>query len=212
MRLVNAATSQWIASARCSDSACEETSITAATSLPSRIARNVGCRSIASGVVRTTGRSAPPTHDVTVPISPVWRPDASSSARVRYEVVVLPLVPVIPTIASSAVGSPARRAAAGAIAARTSSTSTSGDGQIQRMIDDQRDRAVGDRLGRVAMAVSRKAAHAEEDRTGPDGPRVVGQCGDVDVRERGVREEVAQEHRGDHSRGGRPYFDGGIFR
>ena len=43
-----------------------------------------------------------------------------------WVVVVLPLVPVMPTTASSAVGSPCMRAAARAIAARTSSTSSSG--------------------------------------------------------------------------------------
>ena len=40
--------------------------------------------------------------------------------------VVLPLVPVMPTTRSSAVGSPWKRAAACAIAARMSSTCTSG--------------------------------------------------------------------------------------
>jgi hypothetical protein len=40
--------------------------------------------------------------------------------------VVLPLVPVMPIVVRRAVGSPARAAAAGAIAARTSSTTTSG--------------------------------------------------------------------------------------
>jgi hypothetical protein len=128
VRLVNAATSQWIASARPSDSACDDTSMTAAVSggRASTIAANIRWRSIASGVVRTTGCSTPPTHEVTVPIRPVWRLAACSSARVRYEVVVLPLVPVMPTIASAAVGSPLKRAAAGAIAARTSGTRTSG--------------------------------------------------------------------------------------
>ena len=40
--------------------------------------------------------------------------------------VVLPLVPVMPTTSSSAVGSPWKRAAAGPIAARTSGTNSSG--------------------------------------------------------------------------------------
>ena len=53
-------------------------------------------------------------------------PAASSTSRTRKAVVVLPLVPVIPTTRSSAVGSPWKRAAAGPIAARTSSTTTSG--------------------------------------------------------------------------------------
>jgi hypothetical protein len=41
-------------------------------------------------------------------------------------VVVLPLVPVIPTTCSSAVGSPQKRAATGAIAARASATRACG--------------------------------------------------------------------------------------
>ena len=61
-----------------------------------------------------------------MPSRPVWRPEASSSARTRKAVVVLPFVPVIPTTGRRAVGSPWKRAAATAIAARTSSTWTSG--------------------------------------------------------------------------------------
>jgi hypothetical protein len=81
---------------------------------------------MASGVVRATACCWPPTIAVTVPSSPVRRPPASSSERTRKADVVLPLVPVIPTVVSRAVGSPARAAAAGAIAARTSSTRISG--------------------------------------------------------------------------------------
>ena len=61
-----------------------------------------------------------------MPSSPVCIPAASSIARVSQAVVVLPLVPVMPTTRSSAVGSPWKRAAACAIAARMSSTWTSG--------------------------------------------------------------------------------------
>jgi hypothetical protein len=57
---------------------------------------------------------------------PVDRPAASSTSRTRKAVVVLPFVPVIPTRRSRAVGSPWKRAAAVAMAARTSSTTTSG--------------------------------------------------------------------------------------
>ena len=70
VRLVNSATSKWIASARCSDSACEETSIAQARSPASSIRRKVACRSIASGVVRSTSSSTPPTTCFTVPSSP----------------------------------------------------------------------------------------------------------------------------------------------
>ena len=61
MRLVKIATAQWIASARCSASAWEETSIAQAASPPASIAANVACSSIASGVVRTVGCCSPPT-------------------------------------------------------------------------------------------------------------------------------------------------------
>ena len=77
-----------------------------ARSPPSSISRNVRWRSIASGVVRTVGRSSPAMTEVTVPSRPVWRPDASSSERTRNAVVVLPLVPVIPTTGRRPVGSP----------------------------------------------------------------------------------------------------------
>src|SRR4051812_9029913 len=97
-----------------------------ATSPPSTIARNAPWRSIASGVVRTPVSSRPATTVLIVPSSPQGRPAASSSPRTRKAVVVLPFVPVMPTTSSSAVGSPWKRAAAGAIAARALSTRTSG--------------------------------------------------------------------------------------
>ena len=70
MRLVNTAAATWIPSARRSSSACEEISIAHAASPASSISRNVRWRSIASGVVRTTARSSPPTTDLTVPSRP----------------------------------------------------------------------------------------------------------------------------------------------
>jgi len=126
VRLVKTAASKWIASARCRDIAWEETSIAQALSPPSSMRRNVSCRSIPSGVVRSTGSSTPPTTCFTVPISPVWIPAASSISRARYAVVVLPLVPVTPITFSSAVGSPQNAAANGAIAARALGTTTCG--------------------------------------------------------------------------------------
>ncbi len=126
VRLVNTLTSKWIASARRRTSACEETSITQALSPASSMRANVACRSIASGVVRSTSSTSPPTTRCTVPSSPQRRPEASSSERTRKAVVVLPFVPVTPTTSSSIVGSPWKAAASGAIAARASATSTSG--------------------------------------------------------------------------------------
>jgi len=106
LRFVKIAAATRTPSARRSSSACEEISIAQATSPASTIARNVRWRSIASGVVRAVLSSTPPTTDLTVPSSPHERPEASSSARVRYAVVVLPLVPVTPMTRSEAVGSP----------------------------------------------------------------------------------------------------------
>jgi hypothetical protein len=122
VRFVNSATSKWIASARCSDIACEDTSIAQARSPPSSIRRNVPCRSIASGVVRSTLSSTPATTCFTVPSSPVAIPAPSRISRIRKAVVVFPFVPVTPTTRSSEVGSPKNRAATGAIAARALGT------------------------------------------------------------------------------------------
>ncbi len=83
MRFVNSAAAKGIASARASSRACEETSIAQAASPASSIARRSACSSIASGVVRATGRSAPPITDLTVPSSPHERPLASISALTR---------------------------------------------------------------------------------------------------------------------------------
>ena len=75
-------------------------------------------------MVRSTSSSTPPTTCFTVPSNPHRIPAASSTSRTRNAVVVFPLVPVIPTTFSSAVGSPQNRAATGAIAARASATTT----------------------------------------------------------------------------------------
>ena len=57
-----------------------------------------------------------------VPMSPVPRPAAWSAATARYEVVVLPSVPVMPTTVNACEGSPNDQAAALASAARASTT------------------------------------------------------------------------------------------
>ena len=126
MRFVKTATSNSTSAVRRSASACEDTSMTQARSPESSIARKVACRSIASGVVRTTSLSSPPTICLTVPSRPVGIPAASSTSRRRNAVVVFPFVPVMPATRSSAVGSPLSRAASGAIAARASATWSSG--------------------------------------------------------------------------------------
>ena len=106
MWLVSTAAAKWMASTRCSASPTDETSIAQARSPPSAMSRRSRCSSGASGVVRSPGRSSSPTTVLTVPIIPQGRPDAASISRSRYAVVVLPLVPVIPTTSSSAEGSP----------------------------------------------------------------------------------------------------------
>ena len=57
-------------------------------------------------------RLRPPTTTSMVPSMPVGRPHASSIARTRYAVVVLPSVPVMPTTPSCWLGSPSNQAAA----------------------------------------------------------------------------------------------------
>ena len=126
MRLVNTFAANRIPRARPSSSAWEETSIAQARSPASSIRANVACRSTASGVVRSTSSSRPPTTLFTVPSRPHRVPVCSSRWRTRKAVVVLPLVPVIPTTRRVAVGSPWKAAAAGPIASRTLGTTTSG--------------------------------------------------------------------------------------
>jgi hypothetical protein len=83
VRFVNTRAAKRTPSARRSSSAWEETSIAQAVSPASSMRRKLRWRSIASGVVRSTGSSWPPTIDVTVPSSPVRSPAASRMARVR---------------------------------------------------------------------------------------------------------------------------------
>ncbi len=106
MRLVNSFTAKRMPDTRPSSIACEDTSMATASSPESSMRLKVAWRSIASGVVRSTSSSTPPTTRLTVPSSPARRPAASSRWRTRKAVVVLPLVPVMPTTSSRAVGSP----------------------------------------------------------------------------------------------------------
>jgi hypothetical protein len=61
-----------------------------------------------------------------VPIIPVRTPAASSAETARYEVVVLPSVPVMPMTVSSREGSPYHQAAADPRAGRDASTTICG--------------------------------------------------------------------------------------
>ncbi len=58
------------------------------------------CTSGASGVVRTLAIRSSPIRVSTVPMSPAGRWRAPSAEWMRWAVVVLPLVPVMPVISS----------------------------------------------------------------------------------------------------------------
>ena len=195
MRLVNTAAATWIPSARRSSSACEEISIAHAASPPSSISRNVRWRSIASGVVRTTARSSPPTTDLTVPSSPHCAARAPRAARGQEGRRRLAVGPGDPGDAQRAPSdrrrtAPRRRA----IAARTSSTSTSGTPSPSGRCDDERRRAARDRVGREVVPVAGEAGDAEEQGAGTDEPVVEGRgrrCDHVGP----VPEQLAERHR-----------------
>ena len=73
-----------------------------------------------------------------------------------------------------------------------------GHAEPERVVDDQRHGAVGDRLGREVVPVTREAAHAEEQRAGLHAASVVREARDLGVA-LGVREELAQPHRRDRT-------------
>ena len=104
MRLVNTATSNESSSTRESASAWEDTSIATPPTLAARISASIASISSASGVVWFAGRVSAPTTYWMVPMIPVRSPRARRSASTRYDVVVLPLVPVMPTSVSEADG------------------------------------------------------------------------------------------------------------
>src|SRR5919198_1315087 len=84
------------------------------------------CTSGASGVVKPVLISSAPIMVATVPISPGTRPAAASPARIRKVVVVLPLVPVTPSIDIAAAGWPYTWAAIEPSTARTAGTTSTG--------------------------------------------------------------------------------------
>ena len=129
LRFVKTSAEKRTRSSRCSSDACDDASIAHERSPASSISRKIRCRSIASGVVRTTPRRSPPTRASTVPSRPGRRPAAARMAKSRNDVVVFPLVPVTPTTSSSSVGRPKNSSAATAIAARALGTTTCGTGR-----------------------------------------------------------------------------------
>ena len=97
----------------------------------SRRAANVAWRSIGPGVVRepaADGTGAPlPSKHPSVPMLPV-SPDRLSRCRASAVVVVLPLVPVIPSSVSAAAGWPYQARASAIAALRPSRTMICGSG------------------------------------------------------------------------------------
>ena len=126
LRLVNIARSNTMPSTRPSASAWLDTSIVSAVTPRSRITASRACTSGASGVVRTAGSSSSPIRARTVPIRPVVCPPAHNAASSRKLVVVLPLVPVIPVVASASAGSPYTQADTSPSTPRGSPTTRTG--------------------------------------------------------------------------------------
>ena len=89
-----------------SASACEDTSIATPPTPAATISASSAWSSSASGVVWPAGRASSPSTYWIVPMTPVARPRARRSASTRYEVVVLPFVPVMPTTVSARDGWP----------------------------------------------------------------------------------------------------------
>ena len=96
---------------RRSASAWLDTSIDTAVQPRSTITASSACTSVASGVVRSLDSTSSAIRVSTVPTTPVRWPAWRSPASVRYVVVVLPLVPVTPSMSSSLAGCPYTQAA-----------------------------------------------------------------------------------------------------
>ncbi len=96
MRLVKTATSNSMPSTRERESAWDDTSIAAPPTPASTMRARSACSSSASGVVWLAASAWSPTRYWMVPITPVGRPPAPRSASTSSDVVVLPLVPVMP--------------------------------------------------------------------------------------------------------------------
>ena len=95
--------------------------------------------------------------------------------------VVLPFVPVMPTIVSRSDGRPATAAASGPIAARTDATWTSATPRPNGRSHSSATAPCATACGGEVVAVGDGAGHAGEQRAGHDVARVVVDAGDVDV-------------------------------
>ena len=91
---------------RCMSRAWAETSMITHCTPASTMRRRRVWVSMGSGVVRRLGTVSLPIMEQTVPIRPVLMPAASMMDFTRKLVVVLPLVPVMPSIISFSAGLP----------------------------------------------------------------------------------------------------------
>ena len=189
VRFVNAATSQWIASARCSASACEETSITHGVVAARRASRRTCAagRSPRASCARV-GCSAPPTIDG----HRAEQPGAAAAGlqqRAHEEGRRRLAVRAGDADDAAAARSGRRRGAPrpGAIAARTSATTTSGTPSRAGARRRARPRPRATASGAKSWPSRGEARHAEEERPGSDDAGVVGQRRDLDRRRRRAR-------------------------
>ena len=116
-RLVNAATSKWAPATRSITRACDDTSITTASTPSSRQRASWRCSTGASGVV---------CRPDSVPSTSTRRPVDRNTSPTSCDVVVLPLVPVTPTISSASHGCPWNAAATQPVSARAEVVTTWG--------------------------------------------------------------------------------------
>ena len=148
VRLVKSAAAKCVPSTRWSASACEETSIAQARSPPSSIARKAAWRSIASGVVWITGALAPADHRLDGPEQPAALAGGLEQRREQEDRRRLAVGAGDPDDAERRA-----RVAVEADRERRHRRAHGGDHELgyaeaERALDDERDGAGGDRLGR----------------------------------------------------------------
>src|SRR5579875_975205 len=165
-------------STRCWERAWEETSMATATPPPSRWRARASCSTGASGVVR-----AP----LKVPSTAVGHPWASRTAPTRWVTVVLPLVPVTPTMRRSAAGWPWRAAEA-----RAGGYPGLDDGKGQPPLTEEGHRPGSHRRRSQVVPVEARPGKAAVQRPGTDSPSVEGDRGDV--HRGGIADHLQRSH------------------
>ena len=174
-----------------------------------RIAASVAWSSGAPGVVTwTSWRSRrSPTLVSTVPTRPVEIPAASSAATARNDVVVLPSVPVIPTMPRSRDGSPDHQPAACARAGLAAATTTWGRPApgTGRSTTAAAAPAAAARVTKSCPSTWKPGTATNSD-PGPDLPRILRDAGHARPGELRPRRSagIGVAHLADHARGGQP--------